>query len=113
MTFSLGILGAGQFSGQFAKLFNAHPLVGDVHVTDVVPARASTLVRREGLAGTYPSFEAMLASDLDAIAIFTQRWTHGPLVVQALRAGKHVYSAVPMAMSEAEIAEIIDTVRET
>lgn len=113
MTFSLGILGAGQFSGQFAKLFNAHPLVGDVHVTDVVPARASTLVRREGLAGTYPSFEAMLASDLDAIAIFTQRWTHGPLVVQALRAGKHVYSAVPMAVTEEEITAIVAAVAET
>ena len=42
----------------------------------------------------------MLESDVDAVAIFTQRWTHGPLVVQALRAGKHVYSAVPMAISE-------------
>ena len=55
----------------------------------------------------------MLESDVDAVAIFTQRWTHGPLVVQALRAGKHVYSAVPMAISEEEIAEIIEAVRET
>jgi predicted dehydrogenase len=35
------------------------------------------------------------------------------LTVRALRAGKHVYSAVPMAVSEREIAEIIDTVKET
>jgi predicted dehydrogenase len=34
-------------------------------------------------------------------------------VVQALRAGKHVYSAVPMAITEDEIALIIETVRET
>ena len=46
----------------------------------------------------------MLDGGLDAVAIFTQRWTHGPLVLQALRAGKHVYSAVPMAISEDEIA---------
>ena len=38
----------------------------------------------EGLDGTLDDFEAMLASDVDAVAIFTQRWTHGPLVVQAL-----------------------------
>src|SRR5436305_173302 len=113
MTFTLGIVGAGQFSGQFAKLFDAHPLVGDVYVTDVLPERASALVERQGLAGTYPTFEAMLTSDLDAIAIFTQRWTHGPLVVQALRAGKHVYSAVPMAVTEDEIAAIIEAVAET
>ncbi|MBA2946036.1 Gfo/Idh/MocA family protein [Streptomyces himalayensis] len=114
MTFSLGIVGAGQFAGQFAKLFQAHPGVGDVFVTDLLPERAGQLVADEGLAGTYPSYTAMLESKaIDAVAIFTQRWTHGPLVVQALRAGKHVYSAVPMAITQDEIAEIIDTVRET
>lgn len=111
--FSLGIVGAGQFAGQFSKLFDAHPYVTDVYVTDVLPERAEALAERQGLAGTFPSFEAMLESDLDAIAIFTQRWTHGPLVVQALRAGKHVYSAVPMAISVEEIAAIIEAVRET
>ncbi|KQZ11910.1 Gfo/Idh/MocA family oxidoreductase [Microbacterium sp. MEC084] len=112
-TFTLGIVGAGQFSGQFAKLFRAHPLVSEVWVTDVLPERAAALAERERLTGTMPDFAAMLASPLDAIAIFTQRWTHGPLVVQALRAGKHVYSAVPMAVSEEEIAAIIQAVSET
>ncbi|MFT4135974.1 Gfo/Idh/MocA family protein [Microbacterium sp.] len=111
--FSLGIVGAGQFSGQFSKLFHAHPLVSDVYVTDLLPERAAALVERQQLAGTFDSFEAMLDSDVDAIAIFTQRWTHGPLVVRALRAGKHVYSAVPMAVTADEIAAIIDAVRET
>jgi predicted dehydrogenase len=114
MTFSLGIVGAGQFAGQFAKLFQAHPGVGDVFVTDLLPERAGQLVTDEGLAGTCPSYTAMLESKaIDAVAIFTQRWTHGPLVIQALRAGKHVYSAVPMAITQDEIAEIIDAVRET
>ncbi|MFB8267214.1 Gfo/Idh/MocA family protein [Streptomyces sp. NPDC055955] len=114
MTFSIGIVGAGQFSGQFAKLFRAHPGVGDIHVTDLLPERAEQLVAAERLAGTFPSFEAMLESDaVDAVAVFTQRWTHGPLVLRALRAGKHVYSAVPMAITEDEIAAIIEAVRDT
>ena len=109
--FSLGIVGAGQFAGQFAKLFLAHPGVRDVYVTDVIVDRAEQLCADEGLAGTFPSYEAMLASDaVDAVAIFTQRWTHGPLVVHGLEAGKHVYSAVPMAITEREIAAIIDAV---
>lgn len=114
MNFSLGIVGAGQFSGHFASLFRLHPDVGDVYVTDVVPERAQRLTDDLGLAGTCPSFQSMIADPrIDAVAIFTQRWTHGPLVVEALRKGKHVYSAVPMAVSHDEIAEIIDLVRRT
>lgn len=114
MTFSLGIVGAGQFSAHFATLFKLHPRVADVFVTDVLPERAEKLVLDLRLAGMVDSFEAMLEDPrIDAVAIFTQRWTHGPLVAQALRAGKHVYSAVPMAVSAQEIAEIIGAVEET
>jgi predicted dehydrogenase len=113
MTFSIGVVGVGQFGGQFAHLFNLHPGVSKVYVVDERPERAAEAIERYGLAGSVGSFEELLASDVDAVAIFTQRWTHGPLVEQALRAGKHVYSAVPMAISEEEIARIIEAVRET
>jgi predicted dehydrogenase len=111
--FSIGIVGAGQFAGSFAKLWRLHPGVGDIVATDLLPERAEQLAAQYDLAGTVPSYAAMLDSDLDAVAIFTQRWTHGPLVSQGLRAGKHVYSAVPMAITTEEIAAIIDAVRES
>lgn len=114
MTFSIAMVGAGQFAGQFAKLFALHPGVSAVHATDLLPERAERLAAEHGLDGTLPSFEAALADPgVDAVAIFTQRWTHGPLVVRALEAGKHAYSAVPMAISADEIAAIIDAVRRT
>ncbi|MEU3982089.1 Gfo/Idh/MocA family oxidoreductase [Streptomyces sp. NPDC026672] len=114
MTFSLGIVGAGQFSGRFATLFQAHPGVRDVYVTDLLPERAERLAAEQGLTGTFPSYEAMLESPaVDAVAIFTQRWTHGPLVLRGLDAGKHVYSAVPMAITVEEIEAIVDAVRRT
>jgi predicted dehydrogenase len=113
MTFSIGIVGAGQFGSQFAHLFNLHPGVKAVYVVDERAERAAEAVDRYHLAGQEADFDALLASDVDAVAIFTQRWTHGPLVERALRAGKHVYSAVPMAVSEEEIARIIDAVRDT
>jgi len=113
MTFSIGIVGAGQFGGQFAHLFNLHPGISAVHMVDKLPARAESVAEHLELAGVLPDFDALLASDIDAVAIFTQRWTHGPLVERALRAGKHVYSAVPMAVSEDEIERIIEAVRET
>jgi predicted dehydrogenase len=113
MTFSIGIVGAGQFGGQFAHLFNLHPGVSSVYVVDQLPGRAAGAADQLGLAGVLRDFDELLASDVDAVGIFTQRWTHGPLVERALRAGKHVYSAVPMAVTEEEISRIIDAVRET
>lgn len=114
MTFTIGVVGAGQFAGQFATLFNHHPEVSAVYTTDLLADRAATLLAQAGLAGTFDSFDSMLASPLiDAVAIFTQRWTHGPLALRALRAGKHVYSAVPMAFTEKEIQDIVGAVAET
>ena len=110
---SIGLVGAGQFSGSFLPLFRAHPEVDRVFVTDQEPDRAERAVSEFGLDGAFPTFEAMLQSDCDSVAIFTQRWTHGPLVLEALEAGKHVYSAVPMGISEPEIQEILDAVRAT
>jgi predicted dehydrogenase len=110
---TIGFIGAGQFAGGFARLFKLHPDIDRVYATDVVPERAEIMNTKLGLDGTYSSFEEMLRSDCDAVAIFTQRWTHGPLVVQALRAGKHVYSAVPMATELSHIEEIVGLVEET
>lgn len=108
MTFSIGMIGAGQFAPSFAELFQRHPGVDRVVVTDLVPERAAALVDELGLAGTAPDADALLGDpSIDAIAVFTQRWTHGPTVVDALRAGKHVYSAVPMAATPDEAEAII------
>ncbi|GHB46926.1 hypothetical protein GCM10010377_42340 [Streptomyces viridiviolaceus] len=99
MTFSLGIIGADQFSDRFARPFRAHPGVSGVYVTDLIPERAERLATAEGLDGTFPDHEAMPESKaVDAVAVLTQRRPHGPLVLQGLSAGRHVHSAVaPMA----------------
>jgi predicted dehydrogenase len=44
----------------------------------------------------YDSLDAICRSDLDALVIITQHWLHAPQCVQAMEAGKHVYSAVPV-----------------
>lgn len=113
MSIRIGVVGAGRFAGSFASLFTLHPDVDAVSVTDEIPGRAQALSERYGLDQVVDSFEEMLASDCDAVAIMTQRWTHGPLVLRSLEAGKHVYSAVPMAVSLDEVGAIIHRVDQT
>src|SRR5699024_1550963 len=64
-----GVVGCGQFASNFARLWHLHPSTKEVWVTDLIPERATALAEREGFAGTMGSFEEMLASDVDAIAL--------------------------------------------
>jgi len=108
------IVGAGQFAQCFIPLFKAHPGVGEVSLAEVLPDRRAAESRRLGVARTFESLEqALAAPDVHAVALFTQRWMHAPMALAALRAGKHVYSAVPAATTLDELSELIDTVKST
>ena len=115
MGIKIGVVGAGLFSGDFIRLFKLHPDVEEVVIADVVPERVKDAMAHHGLKRGYLGLDEMLAEapDIDSVAIFTQRHLHGPMVIKALKAGKNVYSAVPIACEIDEIGEIIETVKKT
>ena len=107
------IIGCGAFARNFVPLFKAHPATEKVFVCDLIPERSAEYSKNFEVE-TISSFEDALARrDINAVAIFVQRHLHGPLVIRALKAGKHVYSAVPCASTVEEIFEIERLVRET
>lgn len=109
----IAIIGCGRFCRFFVPLFQAHPAVEKVYVCDEKRERAEEFAKCFGV-GIIDSFEAALESkEINSIAIFTQRFKHGQMVIAALKAGKHVYSAVPCAISVDEIMEIEKLVRQT
>jgi len=95
-TLSVGIVGLGQFGTHFVELFQKHPRVRRVALCDLDAGKRTEAARRFGVAETYDSLDAICASNLDALAIITQPWLHAPQAIQALRAGKHAYTAVPI-----------------
>ena len=113
MGFSVGMVGVGAFARSFIPLFLAHPLVDVVALCDHDTAKLAAAAREYGIARTYPSLDALCRSDVDAAVVITQNWLHAPQAVQALRAGKHVYSAVPPGITLEEIATLVRTVEET
>ena len=107
----IGVVGAGAFSGDFVRLFKLHPDVAEVALADLDPEKLRQKAALLGITRTYGSLDEMLKQkDIDCIGIFTQRHLHGPMVLQALDAGKHVYSAVPIACTIEEIEKIIEKV---
>ena len=125
MGISLGLVGLGAFGSSFADLFMSHPLVERIALCDREPERMARIAARDGWqtklapADLYPTLDAICRSDLDALVIITQPWLHAPQCIQALEAGKHVYSAVPITNvpDDDEILEwcdkLVETVRRT
>ncbi|MGD2175989.1 MAG: Gfo/Idh/MocA family oxidoreductase, partial [Candidatus Brocadiaceae bacterium] len=113
MGLKVGVVGLN-FGKRFAQLFDAHPLCDEVVLCDLREEKIKETVEEHAIAGrTASSLEELLRMDVDAVALFTQRWTHGPQAIEALKAGKHVYSAVPAAVTVEELGELVETVEET
>lgn len=100
MSISIGIVGVGAFGSGFISLFRKHPLVHRVALCDVQPDRVAAQAARHGITETYGSLDEICKSDIQALVIITQPWLHAEQVVQAMKSGKHAYSAVPAAFSE-------------
>jgi len=113
MGIRLGIVGVGAFAQGFIPLFNAHPGVDQVVLCDLDAEKRQSNAERHGIVQTSLSLDDLCDTDVDAIALFTQNWLHGPQAVQAVRAGKHVYSAVPPGILLDELRAIAEAVRET
>ena len=97
------VIGCGRFAKSFVPLFKAHPVVEKVYVCDIRKEREERYSKLYDVE-RWESFEAALESkEINAVAIFTPREMHGQMVINALKAGKHVYSAVPCAIGVDEI----------
>ena len=110
----IGFVGCGQFAQFFVPLFRVHPACEYVAVCDKFPERAKDFKERFNADKIFDTYEEMLESDeINSVAIFSQRNQHGQMAIEALKHGKNVYSAVPMATDIEEIKEIVRLVGET
>lgn len=110
------IVGMGEFSDFFIPLFKSHPNVSEVSICDLIPERCDAAIKKHGgITRVFKSLDDVIENgkDIDCIALFTQRHLHGPMVIEALEAGKHVFSAVPIATTVEETEKIIELVKKT
>ena len=107
---TIGVLGAGR-GASLAKAMRYAPSAELVALCDVSEDRLAAAVASTGVQRTYSSYEAMLDSDVDAVAVASPMPLHVDHSVQALRAGKHVLSEVTAATSMDQCWELLETVR--
>ena len=105
----LGFIGGGMV-GQIAHLANFVELPGcrAIGLAELRPELGRQVAERFGITRIYPSHRELLCDpNIDAVVVVTRRPSTGPIVLDALRAGKHVLSEKPMAHTVAQAERLV------
>jgi predicted dehydrogenase len=106
---SIGVIGYGYWGPNLVRNFAELPGVRVGAVSDPRPERLVQVCARYPDISTTTNASAILSdTGLDAVAIATPVSTHFDLASQALRAGKHVLVAKPLAATVAQGEQLID-----
>lgn len=93
----VGIIGCGKITEvRHAPEYAENPSCKLTAFFDVLPERAEAFAKQYG-GRAYPTIEALLASDVDAVSVCVANVYHASVTIQALKAGKHVLCEKPMA----------------
>ena len=107
----VGVVGGG-FGSSFQ--WHLHPNCQVTAVCDIRPDRLQRLSEVYRCGNTYKTFREFLKHrELDAVAVFTPAPLHVWMDIEAMKAGKHVISAVPAGMSIEELERLLETVKTT
>jgi predicted dehydrogenase len=106
----LGVVGLNYWGPNLARNFADLGVLS--WICDLDEKLLATASARHPGATATTSYDELLASDVDAVAIATAVPTHYALAKQALEAGKHVFVEKPPAMRAAEIDELVNLAAE-
>jgi inositol 2-dehydrogenase len=114
MSIKMGLIGAGRMGKVFA-----HTLAFNVAEVDLVALADSGLQNSAEVAGRFgiPCYytdyrELLKQEDIDAVVIATPTSTHVQAIQDAARAGKHIFSEKPLALTLEECDEAIAAVKQ-
>jgi predicted dehydrogenase len=106
-----GLVGCGGFGRFCLEQYLGLPGLECAAVTDADPELARRTAEEFGLQACASPAE-LFQSDVDLVHLATPPFTHFPLGMAALDAGKHVLSEKPLALTEADAEAMISRSRE-
>lgn len=111
----VGVIGAGLFGK--ALLLPALRRVPGIQLSSLATASGPSAVhtaRKCGFRSALTDHLQVLADpDIQSVVLLTPHSQHAQMVIEALRAGKHVFVEKPLCINEAELAEIVEVMNTT
>jgi predicted dehydrogenase len=109
---NVAIIGCGNIAGPYADDLRHYQEVSLLGVADIDQARAESFAENHGTRA-YPNVEALLSDPaVDLVVNLTVQHAHKPVTTEILKAGKHVWSEKPLAMTYEDAGGLLDLARE-
>ena len=110
---NVAVIGLG-FGTQFIPIYKRHPQANMYAICRRSEKELNEIGDIFGVERRYSQYAEVLADPaVDFVHINTPIPDHGPMSIEALKAGKHVMCTVPMATSVDDCRQIVELVRET
>lgn len=112
---TVGVIGTGARAQELMEAIQQHPQAEIVGVVDAYKGRVERAIdRTHGRAKAYATHHDLLAAkEIDTVVVATPDHWHKQIIVEALKAGKDVYSEKPLTYRSADGLEIMSAVRAT
>jgi len=104
----LGIIGAGNFTASMILPQLAKTPVVLQSIASSGGLTASTLAKKFSIVKATTDYRTILTDkDVDTVIVTTRHGTHAAIVLEGLRAGKHVFVEKPLALSHDELESVV------
>ena len=107
-----GIVGCGVISDNYLSNLKDSDVIEIIALADLNRTKAQEKAERYGIKKILTTEKLMQDPEIDLVINLTLPGTHARISMQALNAGKHVYSEKPLAMSAEDADAIIKLAEE-
>lgn len=109
----IAVVGLG-FGSHWLEAYRHHPNVAFVGICDANRQRLAEVGTVHAIERRHGTFDEVVESDqYDAVHLFTAIPDHGSHSLRVLQSGKHCASAIPMAITHADVTRLVRAERET
>lgn len=107
----VGIVGIGNISGIYLKNLASFEATTVVAVADLDRSRAEAAAQSNGVPHVLAPEELLAHPDVDLVLNLTIPAAHGPVALQAVANGKHVYNEKPLSIDLGQARELVETAK--
>ncbi|MCB9211125.1 MAG: bi-domain-containing oxidoreductase [Ignavibacteriales bacterium] len=107
---SIAIIGAGNFTKMTMMPILSKINSAIKYVVSAGGLSATNLAKKHQIANSTTDYKTVLDdNEVDAVIITTRHNLHAKMTIDALKSGKHVFVEKPLALSQAELDDLIST----